>query len=131
MRVRLAAVRASTDRLPLAVAIDTAVVVAFVAIGRRDHGEDPGIAGLAGTAAPFLVGLLVAWLVAGRRGEPTAIRTGLIVWPITVVVGLLGRRVVGEGTALAFVLVATCFLGATLLGWRAIASLVERRRRPA
>ena len=123
--------RDTVDRLPLAVAFDTAVVVAFVAIGRRDHGEDPGLAGLVGTAAPFLVGLLLAWLVAHRRDEPIALRTGLIVWPVTVAVGMVGRRLVGEGTALAFVIVATCALGVGMLGWRAVAGLAARRRRTA
>ena len=42
-------------RTPLAAALDTAVVVAFVAIGRRNHDEDEAISGLVETAAPFLI----------------------------------------------------------------------------
>jgi hypothetical protein len=37
------------------------------------------------------------------------------------------RVVAGQGTALAFVLVALCFLGASMCGWRLVARLVRSR----
>jgi hypothetical protein len=111
----------STTRLAVAAGLDTALVVAFVAIGRNNHDEDPGVAGLVSTAAPFVIGLAVGWLVARAWTQPMALRTGLMIWPVTVVVGMLVRRLVGDGTALSFVIVATLFLGAALLGWRLIA----------
>lgn len=119
------------ERAPLAAAIDAGVVTAFVAIGRRNHDEDPGVIGLLSTAAPFLVGLLVAWIVAKAWNDPMPVRTALIIWPVTVIVGMIGRRVVGDGTALSFVIVATIFLGVTLVGWRAIRLAIVARRRTA
>jgi uncharacterized membrane protein (GlpM family) len=115
-------------RTPLAAGLDTASVVLFVAIGRREHDQDTAIAGLVSTAAPFLIGLLVAWLVVRAWRSPTAVTTGLLVWPITVAVGMVLRNLVfDDGTALAFVIVATAFLGLTLVGWRVVASLLDRR----
>lgn len=121
----------ATTRLAVAAGIDTAVVVAFVAIGRNNHDEDPGIAGLFATAAPFLIGLVVGWAVARAWNRPLALRTGVIVWLVTVAVGMLVRRVLGDGTALSFVIVATLFLGATIVGWRAIRAGIAARNRNA
>lgn len=118
----------ATARLALAAGLDTAFVVAFVAIGRNNHDEDPGVAGLAATVAPFLGGLVVGWLVAKAWDNPLDLRTGLIIWPVTVVVGMVVRRILGDGTALAFVIVATIFLGVTLVGWRAARALIASKR---
>ncbi len=106
--------------MPIAGAIDAGLVTAFVAIGRRNHDEDPGMIGLLSTAAPFLVGLVVGWVVAKAWEDPLQVRTGLIVWPVTVAVGMILRRLAGDSTAFSFVVVATVFLGATLVGWRAL-----------
>ena len=116
------------DRVAIAAGIDTALVVAFAAIGRRNHEEDPGVTGLIGTAGPFVVGLVVAWLVATAWNKPFDVRTGLVVWPVTVVVGMIGRRLIGDGTAVSFVIVATLFTGATLVGWRAIRAAIAAKR---
>ena len=116
------------ERTPIGAAIDVGLVTAFVAIGRRNHDEDPGVIGLLSTAAPFLVGLVVGWLVAKAWDDPMPIRKGLIIWPITVVVGMIGRRLTGDGTALSFVIVATVFLGATLVGWRAARIAIVAKR---
>ena len=116
-------------RLALAAGLDTAFVVLFVAVGRRNHDRDPGVSGLIETAAPLVIALGVAWAVARAWRRPTAITTGLIIWPVVVVVGMLLRRFVFDnGTATSFVIVATTFLGAFLVGWRAIAALVDRIR---
>ena len=119
----------STRRLAVAAGLDTAFVVAFVAIGRNNHDEDPGLAGLVATAAPFLVGLALGWLVSRAWVHPFALRTGLIVWLVTVAGGMIVRRLVGDGTAVSFVIVATLFLGATLVGWRLVAAAIAARRR--
>ncbi len=116
------------ERTPLAAAIDAGVVTAFVAIGRRNHDEDPGVIGLLSTAAPFLVGLAVGWLVTKAWSDPMPIRKGLIIWPITVAIGMIGRRIAGDGTAVSFVVVATVFLGATLVGWRAARLAIVAKR---
>lgn len=110
------------QRLPIAVGVDVFVVTAFVAIGRRNHDENPGLAGLVDTAAPFVIGLLLAWLAARVWKDPFAATTGLIVWVGTVGIGMLCRRLLfDEGTALSFVVVASIFLGTFLNGWRAVA----------
>jgi hypothetical protein len=120
------------NRLPIAAGLDVFVVVAFVAIGRRNHDENPGIAGLVDTAAPFMIGLALAWLVARAWREPWSWQTGLIVWIGTVAAGMVLRRFVfDEGTALSFVIVTTVFLGTFLNGWRAVARMLSARRAPA
>jgi carbon starvation protein CstA len=125
-------------RVAIAAGIDTAVVVAFVAIGRRNHDEGEAIAGIAETAAPFLIALLVAWVLLRVRGtavwsDPWPVLTGAVVWVCTVVVGMLLRRFVfDDGTATSFIIVATIFLGTFLVGWRATAAaLLARRTRPS
>ena len=118
----------SPDRVAIAAGVDTALVTVFVAIGRRNHDEDPGIAGLVTTAAPFLLGLAAGWVVARAWNKPFDLRTGLVVWPVTVVIGMLGRRIVGDGTAVSFVVVATLFTGVTLVGWRAARATVAAKR---
>ena len=90
----------------LALVVDLMMVVVFVTIG-------PGTA--AGWAASR-----------GWRAPTSVLATGVPVWASTVVGGMLFRRIVDEGTAASFVVVATVVLGALLLGWRAAAN----RRRP-
>jgi hypothetical protein len=57
-------------RVPLALGIDVFSVTLFVAVGRREHERDSGIAGLIDTAAPFLIALAIAWLVLRARQPP-------------------------------------------------------------
>lgn len=110
------------SRVETAVGVDIFIVVAFVAIGRRNHDENPGVSGLVDTAAPFVIGLVLAWLVAQVWKQPIALRTGLLIWIGTVAVGMACRRLFfDEGTALSFVIVASVFLGTFLNGWRALA----------
>ncbi len=116
-------------RTPLAAGLDTFFVVLFVAIGRRNHDEDPGVGGLIDTAAPFLIALAIAWLALRAWNRPTDLRTGIAVWAIVVSIGMLVRRFVfDDGTATSFVIVATIFLGFFLVGWRLVLAAVDRRR---
>lgn len=104
------------------------MLLLFVVIGRASHGE--GLWGVLGTLWPFLAGLVVAWLVLTARRTPLRIVwTGVGVWLITVVVAMLLRVVSGQGVQLSFVIVTFLVLGVFLLGWRAIALLVQRQRR--
>jgi len=113
----------------VAFAVDAALVVAFAATGRATHDGDVW-AGLAQTAWPFLAALALGWVVTRAWRRPTApVRTGVGVWLTTVVGGMLLRALSGQGTAVAFVIVATLTLLAALVGWRLIATLVRRRRR--
>jgi hypothetical protein len=118
-------------RVPLALGIDVFSVTLFVAVGRREHDRDPGIAGLIETAAPFLIALAVAWLVLRVWQRPTDWRIGVGICAITVAAGMLLRNLVfGDGTATSFVIVTTLFLALFLVGWRLAHALVERRSRP-
>ncbi len=90
---------------------------------------------MAGTGWPFLAGLAVG-LDRGPGLAPAhlLVPTGLVVWISCVAVGMVLRVVAGQGTAVAFVLVALAFLGLELLGWRALAGAARKARtarRPA
>ncbi|HTZ30045.1 MAG TPA: DUF3054 domain-containing protein [Streptosporangiaceae bacterium] len=115
----------------VAAGIDVCCVLVFVAIGRSAHHHGESVGGLASTAWPFLVGLGAGLLVTRAWRRPAAIIPGgLGAWLGTVAVGMLLRVVAGQGTALAFIVVALCFLGLFLLGWRLVAA-VGARWRPA
>jgi hypothetical protein len=119
-------------RTPLAAALDTAIVVAFVAIGRRNHDEDEAISGLVETAAPFLIALAVAWAIWQVWLQPDGVTTGLRVWLTTLGLGMVLRNLVfDDGTATSFVIVASVFLGTFLVGWRAVAAALASRARNA
>jgi len=114
----------------LAAILDVVLVLAFVLIGRGSHGENV-IGGALVTFWPFAVGLVIGWLVSlawRRPGAPWP--TGVVVWVATLVIGQLLRVVSGQGTAPSFIVVAAIVLAVFLIGWRAIALLVVRARRP-
>ncbi|XVQ12867.1 DUF3054 domain-containing protein [Spirillospora sp. CA-255316] len=105
-----------------ALGLDVLLVLAFVGIGRASHEEGFSLSGFAGTAWPFLVGLAVGWAATRAwRGPEVLFPVGVGIWAATLVVGMLLRAVSGQGTAGAFVVVATLFLAAVLLGWRVVA----------
>mgnify|MGYP001387874682 CR=1 FL=1 len=109
--------------------IDVCAVLAFVAIGRASHDEALNPIGFAGTAWPFLVGLAAGWAAVRAWRRPEAlVPTGVAVWAATIVIGMVLRAVTGQGTAAAFVVVASLFLGAVLLGWRLVAGLRRAER---
>jgi hypothetical protein len=119
----------SNRDLGLGVGLDVFSVVVFVAIGRRNHDESGAFTGVLETAAPFLIGLAIAWLIVRAWRRPTKVTTGVLIWPITVLVGMIVRNLVfDDGTATSFVIVATVFLGACLVGWRAALKAITARR---
>jgi uncharacterized membrane protein (GlpM family) len=112
----------------LAASLDVAIVLFFVVVGRAEHDESSGFTAIVRTAAPFLVGLVAGWLAARAWRRPAAVATALVVWPVTVLVGMIVRRwAFDEGTATSFVIVTTAFLGLCLVGWRLIARSVAGR----
>ena len=101
---------------------DVVSVLVFVTIGRRNHDEGLSVGGVVETATPFLVALVAIWLVALVWRRPLGAREGVLAWIGTVAIGMVLRRFVfDEGTATAFVIVATVFLAGLLNGWRALA----------
>ncbi len=114
------------ERFPFG--IDVVLVVIFAAIGRASHDEAP-IAGLATTAGPFVAALALGWLLSLAWRAPWAVvRTGIPVWIVTVAAGMTLRAVTGQGVQVAFVIVAASVLLLMLVGWRAVAALIVRRR---
>lgn len=116
----------------LIVVIDVILVTVFCVIGRLSHAEGvfSDIPGLLNTIWPFLVAILAAHVVMlARRSRSERMLPGIVVWAVTVVVGLVLRAVSGQGTALAFMIVATLTLALFLLGWRAVVAIARRMRR--
>ncbi|MGA5462255.1 DUF3054 domain-containing protein [Mycobacterium sp. NPDC050041] len=112
----------------LALLADAACVTVFCTLGRRSHEEGLTATGIAHTAWPFLAGTAVGWLVARGWRRPLSLApTGLIVWVCTVVVGMVLRKITGQGTATSFIVVASVTTAVLLLGWRAAALLASRR----
>lgn len=106
-----------------AFALDLAGVMALVVIGTRNHDTDTGPGAVLAVAAPFLIALSAAWAAPQVRRAPTSMPAGATVWVATVAVGMMLRSFAFDrGTAPAFVVVASVFLGATMLGWRTVAT---------
>jgi Protein of unknown function (DUF3054) len=114
----------------LAQVFDVVLVLVFVLIGRVSHGEGLGISGIFVTLWPFLVGLVVGHIVTrGWRHPFRVFWNGIGIWIVTVAIGMLLRVASNQGIEVSFVIVAAAVLGVFLLGWRAIALLVTRKRR--
>lgn len=112
----------------LAFLADALLVLVFVLIGRASHDENPVLGALV-TYWPFLVALVLGWVVARAWKNPLAVlRSGVPVWAVTVVVGMLLRTLSDQGVQVSFVIVTSVVLGVFLLGWRAIARVVVARR---
>lgn len=120
----------STAPVATAVALDVALILVFVLIGRRNHEEALALGGIAQTAWPFLVGAAAGWLATRAWRSPFGLwPTGTVIWAATVGGGMLLRVVSGQGVQPAFVIVAALTLAAMLLGWRLVALFVTRRSR--
>lgn len=114
----------------LALLGDAALVLLFAGLGRSSHARDATVLGLLETAWPFLAGLAITWISARISRRPLAVvKSGIPVWLGSVAIGMILRALTGQGTALAFVIVATVTLGVFLLGWRALVALFGRLRR--
>jgi hypothetical protein len=111
----------------LAPALDLLAVLLFALVGRRSHAHGITLGGVLETAAPFLCGTAAGYLIASLTLDtsPRTWQFGVVVVVATVVVGLLLRRLATAGTAPSFIVVATLFLTATLVGWRLLASFVS------
>lgn len=109
---------------------DAVLVVVFATFGRGAHSEGLGVAQVWGTAWPFLVGLAVGWVVVlATRRALTSVGTGVALWGSTLVLGMVIRGLTeGRVPHWSFMIVAGLTTAIFLIGWRAIASVVRRRR---
>jgi hypothetical protein len=112
----------------LAAAADVLAVLVFAAVGRSSHAEGLDAVGVLTTAAPFLFGLLLGWLVVRVWRAPLRLPVGVAVWAGVVIVGLSVRAAFTHRLPLTFVLITAVSLALLLLGWRAIAYLITRPR---
>lgn len=113
-----------------ALAADVVCVVVFCAIGRRSHAEGLTVGGIAETAWPFLAGTGIGWLAAKAWRQPLSpAPTGVLIWLCTVAVGMVLRRISGQGVAVSFIVVAALVTAVLLLGWRGAVTLLHRRVR--
>jgi Protein of unknown function (DUF3054) len=118
----------SSRKAGIAAAVDAVCILVFCVLGRRSHAEGVTIAGVAETAWPFLTGAAVGWALARGWRRPTSLTpTGAVVWLSTVAVGMLLRKVTGQGVALSFIIVAATVTAVLLLGWRALTTVAARR----
>ncbi|MDT0215138.1 DUF3054 domain-containing protein [Rothia sp. ARF10] len=107
--------------------LDLLAVLVFALVGRRSHAHGITLGGVLETAAPFLCGTAAGWLLASLTldSSPRSWQFGAVVVAATVVIGMLLRRLATAGTAPSFVVVATLFLAATMLGWRLLARWIS------
>lgn len=100
-----------------ALAADVVLVVLFTVIGRASHAEPLTPAGIAGTAWPFVVACLFGWLAITiarlRHSRPWP--TGVVVWAVSLVGGMLLRVATGDTAAVAFIVVAAITLAVFLI----------------
>ncbi len=114
-----------------AFAIDAVLIVGFAALGRRSHDEGSSLTGVLEVAAPFLIAMAVGWLVARAWRSPLAPATGVVIWIVTIVVGMALRSLVFDrGIAPTFIAVALLTLALLLVGWRLLATRLLPRRAP-
>lgn len=107
--------------------LDALVVIVFVIVGREDHGFVSGVGDYLRVAAPFLIALGLSIIILRAWRHPTDWRTGAFLAVGTVVLGMLLRRFVWDaGTARTFIVVATAFVTAGMVGWRLVALGVGR-----
>ncbi|HEU0090438.1 MAG TPA: DUF3054 domain-containing protein [Pseudonocardiaceae bacterium] len=110
----------------LAAGADLLAVLVFAAVGRSSHAEGVDAFGVLGTAAPFLLGLLLGWLVVRAWRAPLRLPVGVAVWACVVLVGLGVRAAFLHRLPLTFALIAAASLALLLLGWRAVARLLAQ-----
>ncbi len=106
-------------------------VLVFAVAGRSSHAEGVDAFGVLSTAAPFLLGLLLGWLVTRAWRAPLRLPVGVAVWACVVIVGLGVRAAFLHRLPLTFMLIAAASLALLLLGWRVVARLIARSSWPS
>lgn len=112
-----------------ALVADAILILLFAVTGRASHQEANPLLGVLATAWPFLAGAALGWLVGRVWRAPVRIWPhGVCLWLITVIAGMLLRLLSGRTAEWSFVVVATVVLAVVLLGHRAIAGWLLRKR---
>jgi hypothetical protein len=110
---------------------DAIAIAMFAVIGLASHEEGITAGGIARNALPILAAWFVVAAFAGTYARP-GLRTMLITWAIAVPVGVAIRAIVlsrpADGSQVVFGIVTMTVTLVLLLGWRAIAAVVPRRR---
>lgn len=120
--------RKSTSHLLITLVTDAVLVCLFAVVGYYTHAQNLEFSGIVRTAWPFMAALAIAWLANAVWTAPLApLRTGVGIWATTVLVGMIIRIILGEGTAGPFILVASGVNLFTLVGWRVLASQLAGR----
>lgn len=135
--------RASGRRMAILVAGDIVALLVFAAIGRRSHGEDAGpgaVLEVARTAAPFILGWLIAASLAGAyapartRGPGAMLLTTLLGWTGGLILGAVFRAIlIGRFSPISFYVITFLVALVILGGWRGVFALLEagpRRKAP-
>lgn len=111
-----------------ALGVDVAVVLAFVTLSRLSNGQSVRPDGVLGTAWPFLVGLVLGWVLTRSWQITVTLYSALGVFACTFAVGIAFRRITFTGAQPSFVAMAFSVLSVLLLGWRLLAYLEGQRR---
>lgn len=106
------------------------MILVFAATGRASHSEANPVGGVFLTAWPFMLAAAIGWAAARVWRRPVGLwPQGILLWAITVAGGMVFRLASGRTDAWSFVIVASVVLAVFLLGHRALAASVTRRRR--
>ncbi len=98
---------------------DFAAVTLFIGIGQGLHERPDGMAAMADTAVPFLIGVSLAWTFPSIRRCSASLVCGAVSALVTAGVGVALRSLVfGDSIALGFILVTVAFLISSFVGWR-------------
>ncbi len=117
---------------------DLVALALFAILGRNTHDEAIGfgaVRAVAGTAAPFLVGWLVASSLLGARWPQVTsavalmVRATLTTWVVAYPIAMLVRGVaLGRTSPLSFYIVAFVVPLLLLLAWRLVFAVIEAKR---
>lgn len=121
--------KSSSSYVLIAIVTDAVLVALFTVVGYFTHERNFDIRGILDAAWPFLVALVAAWVLTAMWEAPVApFRTGVGVWAVTVLGGMIVRIIIGDGTAGSFILVASGINFFTLVGWRLLARALGLKR---
>jgi peptidoglycan/LPS O-acetylase OafA/YrhL len=116
-------------RALLVIAVDLAMIVVFVLLGRGAHDEGGLVGGTLTIAAPFLIGYAVAAAVLRLDRAPLDLARATRVWGLGMALGFLLRGTAFDrGLAPTFVVVALVVTAFLVLGWRMVAARIAAGR---